>query len=63
VPALLMGHWLGLWAIPVERGLLIAWAGLFLWFALDKDLQPIPPDVGDKTVFDYLHQARHSEVH
>lgn len=62
VPSLLLGHWLGLLTTPVEQGLLSAWAIMFLWFALDKDTQPIPPDVGDKTVFNYLHQARHSEV-
>jgi uncharacterized integral membrane protein len=62
VPALLLGHWLGALAAPIEKGLLGAWAIMFLWFALDKDTQPIPPDVGDKTVFDYLHQTRHSEV-
>lgn len=62
VPSLLLGHWLGVLAMPLEKGLLISWAIMFLWFALDKDTQPIPPDIGDKTVFDYLHQTRQSEV-
>ncbi|WP_404784382.1 DUF2301 domain-containing membrane protein [Altericista sp. CCNU0014] len=62
VPSLLLGHWLGVLTVPVEKSLLVAWAILFLWFALDKDTQRIPPDVGDKTVFDYLHQARHAKV-
>lgn len=62
VPVLLLGHWLGALSMPIEKGLLGAWAILFLWFALDKDTQSIPPDIGDKTVFDYLHQTQHSEV-
>jgi uncharacterized integral membrane protein len=62
VPILLLGHWLGALTIPVEKGLLGAWGILFLWFALDKDMQPIPPDLGDKTVFEYLHQRQHAEI-
>jgi uncharacterized integral membrane protein len=62
VPILLLGHWLGALSIPIEKGLLGAWAILFLWFALDKDIQPIPPDLGDKTVFEYLHQRQHAVV-
>jgi uncharacterized integral membrane protein len=57
VPILLLGHWLGALSMPVEKGLLSAWAILFLWFALDKDIQAIPPDLGDKTVFEYLKQT------
>jgi uncharacterized integral membrane protein len=62
VPILLLGHWLGALSMPIEKGLLGAWAILFLWFALDKDIQPIPPDLGDKTVFEYLHQRQHAAV-
>jgi uncharacterized integral membrane protein len=58
VPILLLGHWLGALSMPVEKGLLSAWAILFLWFALDKDTQTIPPDLGDKTVFEYLKQSK-----
>jgi uncharacterized integral membrane protein len=58
VPVLLLGHWLGALSMPVEKGLLGAWAILFLWFALDKDIQSIPPDLGDKTVFEYLKQTK-----
>lgn len=61
VPSLLLGHWLGLLSIEVEKILLCAWAAIFLWFVLEKDTQAIPPDVGDKTVFDYLkHQKHHT---
>jgi uncharacterized integral membrane protein len=58
VPILLLGHWLGALSMPVEKGLLGAWAVVFLWFALDKDTQSIPPDLGDKTVFEYLKQPK-----
>jgi uncharacterized integral membrane protein len=44
-------------AIGWERGLLAAWAVLFLVFAVRKLIQAIPPDIGDKSVFAYL-QAR-----
>ncbi|MEE3717754.1 DUF2301 domain-containing membrane protein [Tumidithrix elongata RA019] len=54
VPLLLLGHLIK--ALPqfVEAILLAAWAGLFFVFALRKAIQPIPPDIGDKSVFDYL---------
>ncbi|HEY9827078.1 MAG TPA: DUF2301 domain-containing membrane protein [Stenomitos sp.] len=59
VPSLLLGHWLGLLSIEMEKTLLCIWAAIFLWFVLDKDTQAIPPDVGDKTVFDYLKHQNH----
>jgi uncharacterized integral membrane protein len=62
VPILLLGHWLGILSVPIEKGLLGTWAIIFLWFALDKDMQSIPPDIGDKTVFEYLHQKQHSKT-
>lgn len=59
VPLLLLGHLLGILPIEVEGVLLAAWAVLFLVFAVRKVIQPIPPDIGDKSVFDYLHQQKH----
>lgn len=56
VPLLLLGHLLGVLPIAWERGLLAAWAVLFLVFAVRKAVQPIPPDIGDKSVFAYLQQ-------
>lgn len=56
VPLLLMGHWLQWLSTTVESILLMAWASLFLIFAMRKIIKPIPPDLGDKSVFDYLHQ-------
>lgn len=58
VPILLLGHWLQILPLTAERTLLGAWAVLFLIFALRKVVQPIPPDIGDKSVFTYLKQQR-----
>ncbi len=58
VPSLLLGHMAGILSIATERSLLIAWAVLFAVFALRKVIQPIPPDIGDKSVFDYLAKER-----
>lgn len=54
VPLLLLGHWAGVLSPEVEKILLATWAGLFLVFALRKLIQPMPPDIGDKSVFAYL---------
>jgi uncharacterized integral membrane protein len=54
VPLLLLGHLINALPQNVEAILLAAWAGLFLIFAIRKAIQPIPPDIGDKSVFDYL---------
>jgi uncharacterized integral membrane protein len=58
IPFLLLGHWLGWLTVQTEQVLLVTWAVLFLVFALRKAIQPIPPDIGDKTVFAYL-QGQH----
>ncbi|MEB3292276.1 MAG: DUF2301 domain-containing membrane protein [Synechococcales bacterium] len=58
VPILLLGHLLGILPIAVEKSLAIAWAILFLIFAFRKAMQNIPDDIGDKSVFEYLHQKR-----
>ncbi|MEO0758939.1 MAG: DUF2301 domain-containing membrane protein [Cyanobacteria bacterium J06648_16] len=58
VPLLLLGHLSGLLSAGLAQGLLIAWAVLFGVFALRKSIQAIPPDIGDKSVFDYLAQQR-----
>ena len=62
VPGLLLGHLLG-WLTPsIAQSLLVVWAILFLVFAVRKVLQPIPPDIGDKSVFDYLHQRKLAKI-
>jgi uncharacterized integral membrane protein len=58
IPCLLSGHWLGFLPLQAEKILLGSIAFIFVWFVLDKDCQAIPPDVGDKTVFEYLKQPQ-----
>jgi uncharacterized integral membrane protein len=54
VPSLLLGHLTNLLPQTVETILLATWAGLFLIFAIRKSIQSIPPDIGDKSVFEHL---------
>ncbi len=54
VPALLLGHLVGIWSGAIAQTLLLIWAGFFAIFAVRKCIQPIPPDIGDKSVFAYL---------
>ncbi|MBW4519152.1 MAG: DUF2301 domain-containing membrane protein [Scytolyngbya sp. HA4215-MV1] len=58
VPILLMGHLLTIFPVSVEQSLLAIWALLFGVFAVRKVIQAIPPDIGDKSVFDYLKAQR-----
>lgn len=58
VPVLLLGHLVGWLSTQVEQVLLVGWAVLFMVFAIRKLLQPIPPDIGDKSVFAYLKQQQ-----
>ncbi len=58
VPLLLLGHLVGILPTQWERVMLASWAVLFVVFALRKAVQPIPPDIGDKSVFAYLHEQR-----
>jgi uncharacterized integral membrane protein len=37
--------------------MLLVWAGLFLVFAFRKAIQAIPPDIGDKSVFEHLKKV------
>ncbi len=55
IPILLLGHLTGFLLPQWERFLLGVWAVLFMVFAIRKVIQPIPPDIGDKSVFEYLH--------
>lgn len=58
VPGLLLGHLTGVLPVQWEQALLGLWAVLFVVFALRKAFQPIPPDIGDKSVFTYLREHR-----
>jgi uncharacterized integral membrane protein len=63
VPLLLLGHLTGILSTQAEQILLGIWAIFFLVFAMRKVIQAIPPDIGDKSVFDYLkNQTRRLEV-
>jgi len=62
VPLLLLGHLISQLPVQAEQILLEVWAALFLVFAVRKVLQAIPPDIGDKSVFDYLKAQRSSAV-
>jgi uncharacterized integral membrane protein len=58
VPLLLLGHLCSFLPLSIEKILLVLWAGLFLVFVYRKIVQPIPPDIGDKSVFTYLQQQK-----
>jgi uncharacterized integral membrane protein len=58
VPSLLLGHLTNLLPQTVETILLATWAGLFLIFSIRKSIQAIPPDIGDKSVFEHLKTSK-----
>ncbi|MEB3279057.1 MAG: DUF2301 domain-containing membrane protein [Lyngbya sp.] len=58
VPLLLLGFMVGIWSVMNQKFLLFFWAIQFMIFALRKPFQEIPSDIGDKSVFDYLHAQR-----
>ena len=60
VPALFLGHITGLVPGSWEKVLLDLWIVLFLVFVGRKSFQEIPPDIGDKSVFDYLKKQAKS---
>jgi uncharacterized integral membrane protein len=58
LPVLLLGHMFSFLPLSIEQAMLVAWAGLFLVFAFRKTIQAIPPDIGDKSVFDHLAKQK-----
>ncbi|MCL2934904.1 MAG: DUF2301 domain-containing membrane protein [Trichodesmium sp. MAG_R03] len=58
VPFLLLSHLVGFLSIEMKEFLLGIWGLLFIIFAIRKAFQPITPDIGDKSVFEYLHQQK-----
>ncbi len=62
VPILLLGHLVGILPLQWERILLGGWAIFFIVLALRKVVQPIPPDIGDKSVFAYLKEHRSAKT-
>lgn len=59
VPLLILGHMFHFLPEHWESILLALWAVNFLIFACRKAIQPIPPDIGDKSVFEYLANGNH----
>ncbi len=58
LPVLLLGHMFSFLPVSIEQAMLVAWAGLFLVFAFRKAIQAIPPDIGDKSVFEHLAKQK-----
>jgi uncharacterized integral membrane protein len=58
VPVLLLGHLINILPQSIEAILLAIWAVLFSIFAIRKAIQAIPPDIGDKSVFEYLKASK-----
>ncbi|WP_414565066.1 MULTISPECIES: DUF2301 domain-containing membrane protein [unclassified Anabaena] len=62
VPLLLLGHLVGILPTQGEQILLGVWAILLLVFAARKSVQAIPADIGDKSVFAYLHKQKSAKI-
>lgn len=58
VPFLLLGHLSGLVPVNIKEILLAVWTIGFTIFAGRKMIQAIDPDIGDKSVFEYLKQQK-----
>lgn len=62
VPLLLLGYLAGFWSVMNQKFLLFFWAIQFMIFAIRKAFQAIAPDIGDKSVFEYLRNQRSAEA-
>lgn len=62
LPVLILGHLANLLPTAIEKGLLGAWAVLFMIFAFRKLIQEIPSDIGDKSVFAYLKAQKQQKL-
>ena len=62
VPLLLLGHMAGILSVDMEQVFFALWTILFTVFAARKLVQPLDPDIGDKSVFDYLKQQRATQA-
>lgn len=58
IPLLLLGHLAGILPLTVAKDGLIMASILFLIFVARKAMQPLDPDIGDKSVFTYLAEQR-----
>ncbi|MGB3532326.1 MAG: DUF2301 domain-containing membrane protein [Microcoleaceae cyanobacterium] len=62
VPLLLLGYMAGFWSVMNQKFLLFFWAIQFMIFAIRKAFQALDPDIGDKSVFEYLRNQRSVEA-
>jgi uncharacterized integral membrane protein len=58
IPLLLLGHLVGILPLTVAKAGLVSATVLFLIFVARKAMQPLDPDIGDKSVFTYLADQR-----
>lgn len=63
IPSLLLGYIIGILPLKLEQILLTLWAMLFLVFIMAKSIQEISPDIGDKSVFEYLKHSSKKNVY
>lgn len=63
IPSLLLGYIIGILPLKLEQILLTLWAMLFLVFIMAKSIQEISPDIGDKSVFEYLKNSSKKNVY
>lgn len=61
VPFLLLGHMSGLLSFGIEQVMLAVWTIGFTVFAGRKMVQELDPDIGDKSVFEYLKQQKQAK--
>jgi uncharacterized integral membrane protein len=54
VPFVLLGYLFHFISLETEKVLVVIWSFLFIIFVVRKLLQEIDPDIGDKSVFEYL---------
>ncbi|MBL1210070.1 DUF2301 domain-containing membrane protein [Geminocystis sp. GBBB08] len=63
IPTLLLGYIINIFSVKLGIFLLTTWGILFLVFLMNKAIQEIPPDIGDKSVFEYLkNQSKNKET-
>lgn len=62
IPSLLLGYIICIFPLQLEQILLTIWGILFLVFLMGKSIQEIPPDIGDKSVFEYLKNQKNNAI-
>ncbi|BAQ61000.1 hypothetical protein GM3708_1406 [Geminocystis sp. NIES-3708] len=62
IPSLLLGYMMDIFPLKLEQFLLTTWGILFLVFLMGKSIQEISPDIGDKSVFEYLKNQSKNNI-